>query len=50
MSSEPALIAQPSSSAVTEFYTQTETEIYTETTVEDITKVQLMEDFIVNLV
>ena len=47
-SSEPVLIGQPSSSAVTELYT--ETEVYTDTTVEDITKVPSVEDFIVNLV
>ena len=47
-SSEPALLSQPSSSVVTELYT--ETEVYTDTTVEDITKVRPVEDFIVNLV
>lgn len=48
-SSEPALIGQPSSSAVTELYT--ETEVYTDTTVEDITKVVAVEDFVnLNLV
>ena len=47
-SSEPALLVQPSSSAVTELYT--ETEVYTDTTVEDITKVPSVEDFIINLV
>ena len=47
-SSEPVLIGQPSSSAVTELYT--ETEVYTDTTVEDITKVLAVQDFIVNFV
>ena len=42
------MISQPSSSAVTELYT--ETEVYTDTTVEDITKVPSVEDFIINLV
>ena len=43
------MIGQPSSSAVTELYT--ETEVYTDTTVEDITKVVAVEDFVnLNLV